>query len=358
MYSTTRKQAVVEFVSSLQMDDGLFVDQLDSYYSERSVVTASYAVVLLSSINSLSTINLENLVEYVIASQMPDGSFGFLANTIANIRLLYACNHVDDLRKSDAIAWIYKLQCDDGGFMNQPPAGAESVLLWDTAYAVEALSLLGVSSFPNHTKIVTKVLNCRNSDGGFSLSTGEQSSIIGTFYAIKILSIINELHRIDVDNVTEFVKTGYDPVTELFMPQNLAGIYHPYLILSYLGNLGSINMSSALDFILSLQSPLHGAFVYDPEYVNTREEEKIRTSHDLIELLLHLNGETRLNEEFEVQEEPVWNELTITPPPIPPEVILILIISSFFVIVFSVSFLLYSKKLRAKKIRKKSKINN
>ncbi|MFW9831802.1 MAG: prenyltransferase/squalene oxidase repeat-containing protein [Candidatus Thorarchaeota archaeon] len=361
-YSTSRRQAVVDFVTALQMDDGLFVDKLDTYYSERDPVVSSYAVVLLSWLNGLSTITLHNLLDYCIAYQNLDGGFGLTSNdqstlsaTLVIIRLMFACNHINDVNQADAINWVYTLQCEDGGFTNAPPAGTQSGYLWDTTNALEALVKLGEVSFLNHNDIVNHIINRQNSDGGFSLSPGEDSSNIGTFYAIKALFLLNELERIDIENVTEYVKASYDPGLELIVPLTLAGIHKPYLTLSYLGKLDAVNVDEAADFILSLQSHLHGAFVSNPEEVDDRREEKIRASHDLIEVLIQLGKEERLNENFEVQETPVWNELTTPLPPLPPEVVVVFIVVFGLILAFSIGFLLYTKKPKVKKKIKQRK---
>lgn len=365
-YSTNRRQAVIDFITALQMDDGLFVDRLDTYYSERDLPTSSYAVVLLSRLDGLSHITLSSLVDKCIECQNLDGGFGIttldtsgLAATLSIIRLLRACNHIGDIRQAEAINWIYSLQCGDGGFTNAPPAGSQSELLWDTTAALEALGKLGVVSFPNHTAIVNHVLDRQNTDGGFSLSPGGESSNIGTFYAIKALFLLNELDRVDIENVTSYILASYDSILELFVPLTLAGIGNPYRTLSCLDSLDRVNVTKAADFILSLQSPLHGAFVSSPDEIEDRREEKIRASHDLIEILIHLGEEGRLDESFEVLEAPVWNELTIPPPTyLPPEIIVVVIFTIGIGLAFCIGFLLYTKKPKGKSKSSEEKSND
>lgn len=315
VYTTTRKQALIDFICALQMDDGSFVNRLnDPPPDEPSIYVGCNALPLLSWLDALDRIDLERAVEYCASLQKPDGSIciPIMVSMRCAVDLLYAAGAIDRIDVEAAVRWILSLQREDGGFNNSPFTFSDYV--WCTAEAIIALTELE-AEIPNREKVISYLCSHLREDGGFALYPDcNESSMRGTYWTVLALHYLNALDHIPVDKTAEYVMRGYDEELQTFTPQTLAGICDQYIVLALLGALDRVNVSAAADLVLSLQSPLHGGFVSSRKYLYKASKETITGSRSLVEVLFRLGELDRLDEEFTVQERPEWRP----PPPVTP----------------------------------------
>lgn len=363
--TTTRRQALIDFVGALQMSDGLFVPYLRSFFSERDFPTTAYACLALSRLGGLSSIDLESPIGYAVRCQQADGGFSSsltdtqsrLVATSQVVSMLDSVGAITRINSPAAISWILGLQRSDGGFDDNPQLG-HSYWVWNTASALEALQMLGATSFPNQTGIVDNLLSYHRAGGGFSELPGGEASILGTYWAVRALHILNALNQSMADESAEYLCRNYDAVLQTFVPQTLASFHSPCIALKLLGKLDAIDSSAAVAFCLSLQSPLHGAFVSSPDELLDAGRETVWSVRDALDLLTALGGQTELDGAFEVQEIPTWQERTTSTTPLPPpETIIVLIVVVAVAVPFGGAFLLSLAKSKPKRkiIRKKEK---
>jgi prenyltransferase beta subunit len=348
------------------MSDGLFVPYLNAYFSERDLPTTTYALLALSRLGGLSSINLESPIQYAVRCQQTDGGFSSsptdtqsdLVATSQVVSMLDAVDAVTRINRYAAISWIVSLQRSDGGFDNSPYLG-HSYWVWNTASALETLQQMGATSFPNQTGIVDNVLSYHHAGGGFSELPNGGASIVGTYWSVRALHILDALNQSMADETAEYLCRNYDAIMQTFSPRTLAGFHQPCIALKLLNELVAINASAAIAFCLSLQSPLHGAFVTSPDELLDARRENVWNVRDAIDLLFALGGQSELDETFEVEEIPIWQERTTStlPPPPSPEAIVILMIVLAFAVTFGGVFLLSVTKPKSKRktVRKKKR---
>ncbi|KAJ2359155.1 Rab geranylgeranyltransferase [Coemansia sp. RSA 2618] len=72
-------------------------------------------------------------------------------------------------------------------------------------WGLVALFLLDRPSALDHQKIITYVLSCQNTDGGFGGHTGHDSHLLYTMSSVQILAMLDALDQIDSDKVVKYV---------------------------------------------------------------------------------------------------------------------------------------------------------
>lgn len=321
---STRRTAVINFLAALQMEEGCFVDQLDSPRRSGFLTLLREGVEPLSILNALSAINEEAAISYVASCQGSNGAIYSTPDAEANeqapemwgvddaVTTLSAMSALDRIDLNQMISWILATQRSDGGFNDEP--GITDYAIWNTYSAVRVLVALGTSF--NKPSVIESLLTYYNSDGGFSLSPGGTSTLRWTFYGVSALALLGGLGEINAEPTTNYVLEHYHTTDNSF-DHNLLSTYSGIKTLKVLGTLNTVNSTGIGIFVLSCQSQWHGGFQARPE---AGLHEAISNCRRAILSLSTLDMMSWLDEEFDVLEEPVWtgDDNTATPPTTPP----------------------------------------
>ena len=332
-HQTTRRQALIDFLAELQMVEGGFVTTLEQARASANVGDTAWAVGALKVLGGLPAVDTEKIISFVADCQQPNGGFSSDPwSTYASytelggaIETLYHLGALDAIDQEAVIDWI--MACyrpEDGGFDSRP--GVYSDLIWPVADDVAVLDWLGALDRIDREKTIQYVLRFyrEDEDGAWftSTQTGQSRSLVGTSNGIPLLYRLGALNRINIPKVLNYLMSIYDPKTGVFLTtigQTRKGV----LCLELLGRLDMINATLTTEYVLSCQSHLHGSFVPRPIDVNNSNIEATQCCYDGVEVLRMLGTLDALEEEFTVEEEPVWTgddspPTPYQPPPPPP----------------------------------------
>jgi len=193
----TRKSALIETLSGLQLDDGSFTTP--EFPNEGNMGDTVEVLTVLKILNALDKVDVKRAMKYLISQQDPvSGGFGKILG------------------------------------YNNTFLGFD---LYLTYHAVRALKLLGVLDRINRTVLVNFVLKRYNwSDGGFHELTVET---FGRKYAISTFPI--DFRTVELDKVA-------------YANSNIISTFCGVSILSELGELDKINVTKTLNFIISCKT--------------------------------------------------------------------------------------------------------
>ena len=176
--------------------------------TEKSLWTTYYALSIIYMLNKTlwNTISY-NVTEWLVSLQNPDGGFSVeenassLSETYAAVKLLNLTGALQDSRinKEQLVSWVLSRMLPNGCFEEIPGTGIGSLfttyLAVDILYTIGAIDQLG----DNKDKIISWILSCQRTSGGFSLvnSTSEEAiaedetTMRATFYAVSALHILD-----------------------------------------------------------------------------------------------------------------------------------------------------------------------
>jgi len=187
----TRKSALIETLSGLQLEDGSFATP--EFPNEGTVGATIDVLTVLKILNALDKVNTKKAVEYLVSQQDPDsGGFGKLLgynNTFLGFDLYSTYGAVKVLRLLDALDRVNKTALvnfvlarynwSDGGFHEL------TVEAFGRKYAI--------STFPIDFRTYLSKVAYAN------------SNIISTFLGVSILSELGELNRINITRTLNFI---------------------------------------------------------------------------------------------------------------------------------------------------------
>ncbi len=373
-YEVSRKQAIVDFVKELQMDEGAFVSELGSARAMSNVLESQFAAETLASLNELDQIDTIALTTYL--TQRQTGSGGFTVsisdsevNMLASyttVLALYRLNELDSINTDLLNQWVLQCYRGDGFFGRTPTVLGDP--LWSTRQAVEILAQINrLPSDDIEGAIIQFVLDRYSSSGGFASNAGGTPSLLATYSCVVILHNLDALNCIpSISNTVNFIMSFYDSSSGAFNHDLLRDTYRPIITLEILGALSQLDKELTKQFVLSCQSHLHGAFVYRPSAVNDSSEEWLDMCNYATIILRTLGELNSLEDTFQVNHRPSWSgdntpptpwtEPTQPPPTISIEllvpIIVVVIIIVIFALIFLMSYIRQGKKRRTVRKRR------
>lgn len=374
--TTTRHQAVVNFVSALQLEEyeGGFVSHLTSSRASQDTLPSSQATMALSLVAGLSTIGTTALSDFVTACQLDNGAFSScpwmtetgMAQVVNAIKTLHQINTLSVIDHDGVVNYLMSCyRASDGGFNSAPDN--PSTVIWHTYWGIQCLDFLGELNRLNEltTEYVMSFYKEDSSLAGFSTSQTGSRNLASTFRGLTILSILGGLNLISPTKIVDYVMGLYNPTTGAFLTslsETRAGVSS----LDILESLDQLDSSRTTDYVLSCQSPLHGGFVETPGDSSNPTDERVSRCENAIIILEALDQLDVLQEEFTIQSSPAWNgdstpPTTYTPttslPPLGPEfwagVVLVAVAGSVFAVV--VFYGLTRTGTRRKTVKKKTR---
>ena len=220
--------AVVNFISMLQNDDGSFSGDKWGEVDTRFTYCAFSCLALLGRMplpqwdendgggeeddatdkQHHAVIDVCKAVRYIMSCRNFDGGFGCVPGAESHAGQVFCCigalsiahslhllSSTVDGCDADLLAWwLAERQCDSGGLNGRPEKQADVCYSW---WILSALSILGRVSWINTQKLGHFILNCQDDeDGGIADRQNDMADIYHTFFGLCGLSLIGHLEKI------------------------------------------------------------------------------------------------------------------------------------------------------------------
>ena len=193
---------IVDFVSSLQQDDGSFAGdefgEIDTRFSYCSLSILS----LLSSVSGgFECIDLGKAVEYIASCQNLDGGFGSMKGAESHAGQVFCCvgalsiaKSLDVIRHPDLLGWwLAERQVDSGGLNGRPEKQADVCYSW---WILSVLSIIGRLDWISKDKLAGFIAKAQDpDDGGIADRPDDMPDIFHTFFGISGLSLLGKLPK-------------------------------------------------------------------------------------------------------------------------------------------------------------------
>ena len=328
-YNTTRREAVIGFLISLQSPlDGGF-RWSDPYTNDDGGTGASYeALRTLYLLNATDRINepffmyfVNHLwVEWTYKGTPMGGFLPFIMNnwdfknghiSIMDTDEVLNClsylgrlnDVIDNDKRTKIINYVLSLYDNetgkfyigyDGGFLNEIE---DLVEIWS---AVDILYLLDALDLIDKNKVAQAIMSfyvCYNDTYG--VFEDEWGWNVQTEVAIKSLYLLKRLYLVPREKLINSIKLVYDNTTGGTIDHNPGTLETVLTVLYYLNALGIVNRSKTIDWVLDFQDPFHfGAFAFPGSDPDTT------TNLYCVTDLYYLNATDVLDEPYKVRDLP------------------------------------------------------
>lgn len=242
------KDAVVNFISMMQNDDGSFSGDKWGEVDTRFTYCAFSCLAILGRMplpqwydkdggeeddvndkQQHAVIDSYNAVRYIMSCRNFDGGFGCVPGAESHAGQVFCCIGALSIARSlhllnesstvdgcdaDLLAWwLAERQCDSGGLNGRPEKQADVCYSW---WILSALSIMGRVSWINTHTLGQFILNCQDEeDGGIADRPNDMADIYHTFFGLCGLSLIGDLEKIYNQNEKEKM-TAYREVDPVF----------------------------------------------------------------------------------------------------------------------------------------------
>jgi len=321
-FPETRKDAVVKYVLSLQVDKGGF----KSFSNDQPNIKATFeALYILDLLGKLGKIKKNKIVEWInetlIVSDETSKDYGLIRdkpNGEANIYSIYFGlqtfsilnkDYTEYLDQEYVINWVMK--CNADTVFSIRPNSTEKAI-WTTYYAFSIIYILNSTLLTQLGPNITNwLVTLQNPDGGFSLNNNI-SSLAETYATIKILSLLGQIQNsgIDIERLKSWVLERMLPDGSF---EELAGsgsgsLFTIYLAINILNDLDALqqlgeNKSKVIEWILSCQRSSGGFGL-----LNSTTEESIASGEATMEATFYAVSTLHLldPELSSLAEKPWW----------------------------------------------------
>ncbi|KAI1003713.1 Geranylgeranyl transferase type-2 subunit beta 1 [Podosphaera aphanis] len=251
-------------------------DQLEYWVTEHLRLNGLYwgltAVHLLKRPDAISR---QGAIDFVLSCQTENGGFGAAPGHDAH--LLYTCSAIQILATLDALheiearfqggklkvaKWITNLQDSETGTWAGDEWGEK-----DTRFlysALNALSLLDMLHLVNTEKVVQYVVSCANADGAYGTCPGAESHSGQVFACLGALSICGRLDTVDKDKLGGWLsERQVDDGGLNGRPEKLEDVCYSWWVgcsLTMINRLHWIDGEKLTQFILRCQDTENGGF--------------------------------------------------------------------------------------------------
>ncbi|MEM2981425.1 MAG: prenyltransferase/squalene oxidase repeat-containing protein, partial [Thermoproteota archaeon] len=173
-----------------------------------------YLVEILRALDKLYMVNVTALDCIINNYNLVDGGFksgGALASTECAVRILNNLAKLNIIDKERLIQYVLPTQsltiCDEDNVF------CDISEIYSPVYI---LTTIGASEKINRSRLISKLANHQNSDGGFAYYENKgtfkfDSSLSATYYAVEILNMINMLGSFDVEKIKNYILSLKNP---------------------------------------------------------------------------------------------------------------------------------------------------
>lgn len=313
-YTTSRREAIVDYVIALQAPEGYFHGyllepppfELDGTYATFSAVLDAYETLMY--IGCVDELDWSKTVEFLL-SLIDDGFLNMSKNDAPSVytcwtafTLLPNLGITTEIDVTANAQFVAGLQQIDGGFLARPsntiPTLVRTYYALDMLRIAERLDLIDLAAARNF------VLGCYNDDGGFGNTLQEESDFNYAPAGILLMDILGLQDELNVSRTTDYLLQFWDNDSGCDIQADLLFTQRITWSLWLLGNEDSIDAAKMLQWVLGLQKHAHGEFVGYPEA--DLENERLVFANYATHILAMYNGDSFLDSDFLVEETPVW----------------------------------------------------
>ena len=313
-YTTTRREAIVDYVRALQAPEGYFHAYLadpppfepDHTAPTFSPVLDAYEV--LKYIDCVDELDWSNTTEFLL-SLVDHGLLNFSKQsgptgyTCRAALILFPGLGIDAAIDVEAIAeFAASLQTDNGGFLTLPRHTIPT--LPDTYFAIDALRIAGRLNLLNLAAARSFVVGCYKTDGSFSRTLGGESDLDLAPAGIMLMDILGLQDVLDVNRTTDYLLQFWDNESGCDIYAGLPYTQRITWSLWLLDKEESIDTTKLFQWVLGLQRHTHGEFVGYPEA--DLDSDRLGLDNLATNILATYNGTNLLDSDFLVEEKPVW----------------------------------------------------
>ncbi|XP_006934910.1 geranylgeranyl transferase type-2 subunit beta isoform X2 [Felis catus] len=185
---------VVEYVQSLQKEDGSFAGDI---WGEIDTRFSFCAVATLALLGKLDAINVEKAIEFVLSCMNFDGGFGCRPGSESHAGQIYCCTGflaiTSQLHQvnSDLLGWwLCERQLPSGGLNGRPEKLPDVCYSW---WVLASLKIIGRLHWIDREKLRSFILACQDEEtGGFADRPGDMVDPFHTLFGIAGLSLLGE----------------------------------------------------------------------------------------------------------------------------------------------------------------------
>eukprot|EP00339_Tiarina_fusa_P018425 CAMPEP_0117006952 /NCGR_PEP_ID=MMETSP0472-20121206/6999_1 /TAXON_ID=693140 ORGANISM="Tiarina fusus, Strain LIS" /NCGR_SAMPLE_ID=MMETSP0472 /ASSEMBLY_ACC=CAM_ASM_000603 /LENGTH=386 /DNA_ID=CAMNT_0004708569 /DNA_START=63 /DNA_END=1223 /DNA_ORIENTATION=+ len=187
---------IVQFIVKLQQPDGSFAgDQ----WCEIDTRFSYCAMSALSLLGSMGRIDIPKAVDYIASCQNLDGGFGSMMGAESHAGQVFCCVGALSIAKSlhvirhpDLLGWwLAERQCDSGGLNGRPEKQADVCYSW---WILSVLSILGRMDWINRDKLASFIAAAQDADdGGIADRPEDMPDVFHTFFGLAGLSLLGKL---------------------------------------------------------------------------------------------------------------------------------------------------------------------
>jgi geranylgeranyl transferase type-2 subunit beta len=161
-------EEIIQFIVSLQQPDGSFAGDQWGEIDTRFSYCALSALSLLS---ALDRVDVPKAVEYIASCQNLDGGFGSMHGAESHAGQVFCCVGALSIAKSlhvihhaDLLGWwLAERQCDSGGLNGRPEKQADVCYSW---WILSVLSILGRVDWINRDRLASFIAKAQDPDDG------------------------------------------------------------------------------------------------------------------------------------------------------------------------------------------------
>ena len=313
-YTTSRREAIVDYVMALQAPEGYFHGYLlepppfdpDGTYATFSPVLDAYETLMY--IDCVDELDWSKTVEFLL-SLIDDGFLNMSKNDEPSaytcwtaLTLLPNLGIGTEIDVTANAQFVASLQQIDGGFLARPSNTIPTLVR--TYYALDMFRIANRLDFIDLAAARSFVLDCYKGDGGFSNTLQGESDFNYAPAGILLMDILGLQDELNVSLTTDYLlqfwdnESGCDTQADLLFTERIAWS------LWLLGKEESIDTAELLQWVLGLQKHAHGEFVGFPEA--DLDNERLVFANYATHILAMYNGSHLLDSDFLVEETPVW----------------------------------------------------
>lgn len=259
---------------------GLGFDEYEYWLTEHLRLNGVYwGLTALHLLGHPQALPRDDTIKFVMSCQHPNGGFGaapghdpHMLYTVSAIQILVTIDAIDELDKHGANGkeraghYIANLQDrNTGAFAGDEWGETDTRFLYG---ALNALSLLHLTSLVDVPKAVAYVHACANFDGGYGTSPGAESHAGQIFTCVGALAIADRLDMVDRDKLGGWLsERQLDNGGLNGRPEKMADVCYSWWVLSSLAMIGKlhwVNGDKLTRFILECQDPVVGGLADRP----------------------------------------------------------------------------------------------
>ncbi|ODV60986.1 Rab geranylgeranyltransferase BET2 [Ascoidea rubescens DSM 1968] len=203
---TLFKEKHIQYIVNLNTKDKSYEYWLTEHLRMNGLYWGLTALYLLGSQNSLDK---EDVISFVLSCKDPvNGGFGafpkhdgHLLSTLSAIQILATLDSLDVLNEediNDLVDFIIGLQLPNGSFQGDKYGEIDTRFIYT---AISSLSILGKLTKKVVEPSLSFIKDCQNFDGGFGMVPGAESHAAQVFTCLGTLAILDRLDVINDQNL-------------------------------------------------------------------------------------------------------------------------------------------------------------